>query len=65
MVRNSFSSCFSGKVFISPSFLKHNFWIEYSWLAGFFSHITLSMSMVRSQIVVGGRGTDEVLVFQP
>ena len=63
MVRNSLSSGFSGKVFISPSYLKHNFLDRVFLVGRFFSCITLSMSMDGSQIVVGGRGTDEVLVF--
>ena len=63
MVMNSLRFALSGKVFVSPSFLKDSF-SGLSPLGWQFSPpSTLSMSMDGSQIVVGGLGTDEVLVF--
>ena len=65
MVMNSLRFALSGKVFVSPSFLKDSF-SGLSPLGWQFSPpSTLSMSMDGGQIAVGGRRTDEAPAFHP
>ena len=65
MLMNSLRFALSGKVFVSPSFLKDTFSGSSPLGWQFSPPGTLSMSMDGGQIAVGGGRTDEAPAFHP